>query len=104
MPFHFGSSNEETISSYYIPFHPFDISPRVTYNDAYLRLARVCDERAKLDPADKGMWLVRAKEAAQHCQVADLRFEYTAEIDKFLAPPTQPQAKPDVLVEVSRKG
>lgn len=73
------------------------------YADAYLRLARVCDERAKLDLADKGMWLARAKEAAQHCQVADLRREYTAEIDKLLAPPTQPQAKPDVLVEVGRR-
>ena len=74
------------------PWRLFDISPCVTYNDAYRRLARVCDERA------------RAKEAAQHCQVADLRREYTAEIDKFLAPPTQPQAKPDVLVEVNQRG
>jgi hypothetical protein len=60
----------------------------VTYNDAYLRLARACDERAKLDPADKGMWLARAKEAARHCQVADLHCEYMAEMDKSLAPPT----------------
>jgi tetratricopeptide (TPR) repeat protein len=73
------------------------------YADAYLRLARVCDERARLDPADKVIWVARAKEAAQHCQVADLRREYTAEIDKLLAPPAQPQAKPDVLVEVGRR-
>ena len=57
----------------------------MTYNDAYLRLARACDERAKLDPADKGMWLARAKEAAQHCQVADLRREHTAETETLRA-------------------
>jgi hypothetical protein len=80
------------------------MSSRVTYNDAYRCLARVYNERTRLDPADKGMWLGKAKEAAQHCQVADLRGEYTAEVGKFLAPTTQPQAKPDVLVEVNQRG
>lgn len=73
------------------------------YADAYLRLTQVYSERAKLDSANKDIWLAKAKEAAQHCKEADLRGEYTVEIDKHLAPPAQPKAKPDVLVQVNRK-
>jgi tetratricopeptide (TPR) repeat protein len=70
--------------------------------DAYYRLGKAYSECAQAEPKNE-LWTFRAREAYRHCKEADLRGEYTAEIDKILAPPAQPQAKPDVLVEVNRK-
>jgi hypothetical protein len=69
--------------------------------DAYYRLGKAYSEFAQSEPKNE-LWVVKAREAYRHCKEADLRGEYTSEIDKLLQP-QKPDAKPDVVVQVNRK-
>jgi tetratricopeptide (TPR) repeat protein len=69
--------------------------------NAYYRLAQVYSAQVIHEPARRDHWQTKAVQAALHCQEADLRGEFTAEIDKLLQP-QKPDAQPDVVVQVNR--